>query len=71
MVTGFLSYRIAGSNEVEDCGVSEKEAGLLWDIICFVALLIQRRIFMSTYFQIVACEEKAQAALSSRYCATH
>ena len=48
------------------CDVSKDEAGLVWDIICFIALLIQRRVFMSTYFLVVVCEEKSQATLASR-----
>lgn len=46
--------------------MSDKEAGLMWDVICFVALLAQRRVFMSTYFLVVVIEEKSQAVLSSR-----
>jgi len=55
-----------GTNSLETCGVSQKEAGLTWDIVCFTLLLVQRRIFMSTYFLVVICEERAQSTLASR-----
>ncbi|XP_067928761.1 piezo-type mechanosensitive ion channel component 1-like [Watersipora subatra] len=59
-----LNVQLQTDEEV--CGVSKKEAGLMWDILCFVALLIQRRIFLSTYFLLIMCEERSQSALSSR-----
>lgn len=56
---------LASKVDQDICGVSPGEAGLTWDIVCFLVLLIQRRIFMSSYFLIVICEDKTQAALAS------
>jgi len=56
----------AGFVSVATCGVSLDEAGLVWDIVCFAMLLIQRRVFMSSYFLIVVAEQRSQAALASR-----
>ncbi|GIY02294.1 piezo-type mechanosensitive ion channel component [Caerostris darwini] len=44
----------------------EPDPGLVYDIICFVFLLLQRRLFSSYYFQHVVNEVKAQQVLSSR-----
>lgn len=42
------------------------EAGLLWDGICFIFLLVQLRIFGSHYFHHLVKEIKAQQVLASR-----
>ncbi|XP_035206569.1 piezo-type mechanosensitive ion channel component 2-like isoform X5 [Stegodyphus dumicola] len=44
----------------------ESDPGLIYDIICFAFLLLQRRLFSSYYFQHVVNEVKAQQVLSSR-----
>ncbi|GFQ76286.1 piezo-type mechanosensitive ion channel component [Trichonephila clavata] len=44
----------------------EPDPGLVYDIICFAFLLLQRRLFSSYYFQHVVNEVKAQQVLSSR-----
>ena len=42
------------------------EVGLAWDTVCFLVLLVQRRLFMSYMFQHVVNEYKAQSALAAR-----
>ena len=42
------------------------EAGIVWDAICFVVLLIQRRVFLSYYFLYVVSDLKASKILASR-----
>ncbi|KAG8198468.1 hypothetical protein JTE90_022198 [Oedothorax gibbosus] len=44
----------------------EPNPKLIYDILCFAFLLIQRRLFSSYYFQHVVNEVKAQQVLSSR-----
>ncbi|XP_055941202.1 piezo-type mechanosensitive ion channel component 2-like isoform X4 [Argiope bruennichi] len=51
--------------KVEGCKF-EPDPGLMYDIICFAFLLLQRRLFSSYYFQHVVNEVKAQQVLSSR-----
>lgn len=46
-------------------GQSEN-VGLIWDVFCFIILLIQRRIYMSYMFQYVVNEYKAQSTLAAR-----
>ncbi|XP_027706364.1 piezo-type mechanosensitive ion channel component 2-like [Vombatus ursinus] len=50
----------------EGCEPPEKEAGILWDAICFTFLLIQRRIFTSYYHLYVVADLKATEVLASR-----
>ncbi|KAL8179554.1 UNVERIFIED_CONTAM: hypothetical protein K2H54_068335 [Gekko kuhli] len=52
--------------EEETCDLPEKEAGILWDAICFTFLLIQRRVFTSYYYLYVVVDLKAAKALASR-----
>lgn len=58
-------------NSVKDsssiCTANTDDAGLVWDAVVFVFLLIQKRIFSSWYFQWVVLEHKVQSALASRY----
>jgi hypothetical protein len=42
------------------------DVGLIWDVFCFIVLLIQRRIYMSYFFQHVVNEYKAQSTLAAR-----
>ncbi|XP_072487057.1 piezo-type mechanosensitive ion channel component 2-like [Notamacropus eugenii] len=50
----------------EECEPPEKDAGILWDAICFTFLLIQRRIFTSYYHLYVVADLKATEILASR-----
>ncbi|KAM6163885.1 piezo-type mechanosensitive ion channel component 2-like [Rhynchocyon petersi] len=57
--------------EDESCEPPEKEAGILWDTLCFTFLLVQRRIFLSYYHLHVVADLKAAEALAPRYWNTH
>ncbi|XP_055358353.1 piezo-type mechanosensitive ion channel component 1 isoform X3 [Betta splendens] len=54
--------------EVSDktCSLPVEEAGIIWDSICFLCLLLQRRIFLSFYFVHVTVELQASAKQASR-----
>ena len=43
-----------------------EEAGVLWDSVCFLFLLLQRRVFLSYYFLHVQAELRATALQASR-----
>uniref|UniRef100_A0A669EG06 Piezo type mechanosensitive ion channel component 1 (Er blood group) n=1 Tax=Oreochromis niloticus TaxID=8128 RepID=A0A669EG06_ORENI len=49
------------------CSLPVEEAGIMWDSICFLCLLLQRRIFLSFYFLHVTTELQASAKQASRY----
>ena len=49
------------------CNLDEDAAGLTWDAICFVFLLLQLRIYKSHYFRHVVVELEIQNKLSARY----
>lgn len=42
------------------------ESTMIYDIVCFAALLIQMRIFNSWYFQYVVIDYRADRILGSR-----
>uniref|UniRef100_A0A665TYV2 Uncharacterized protein n=1 Tax=Echeneis naucrates TaxID=173247 RepID=A0A665TYV2_ECHNA len=48
------------------CSLPVEEAGIIWDSICFLCLLLQRRIFLSFYFLHVTTELQASAKQASR-----
>ncbi|KAG7214385.1 hypothetical protein INR49_023096, partial [Caranx melampygus] len=48
------------------CSLPVEEAGIIWDSICFVCLLLQRRVFLSFYFLHVTAELQASAKQASR-----
>lgn len=50
----------------QDCILPVEEAGVLWDSVCFLSLLLQRRVFLSRYFLHVKAELRASARLASR-----
>ncbi|XP_074531707.1 piezo-type mechanosensitive ion channel component 1 [Halichoeres trimaculatus] len=54
--------------EVSDrtCSLPVEEAGVIWDSICFLFLLLQRRVFLSFYFLHVVAEIQASAKQASR-----
>ncbi|XP_042289205.1 piezo-type mechanosensitive ion channel component 1 isoform X1 [Thunnus maccoyii] len=55
-------------NVVSDktCSLPVEEAGIIWDSICFLFLLLQRRVFLSFYFLHVRAELQASAKQASR-----
>ncbi|XP_056148188.1 piezo-type mechanosensitive ion channel component 1 isoform X2 [Lampris incognitus] len=55
-------------NSVSDktCTLPVEEAGIIWDSICFLFLLLQRRVFLSFYFLHVRAELLASAKQASR-----
>uniref|UniRef100_A0A673C7F3 Piezo-type mechanosensitive ion channel component 1 n=1 Tax=Sphaeramia orbicularis TaxID=375764 RepID=A0A673C7F3_9TELE len=48
------------------CSLPVEEAGIIWDSICFLCLLLQRRVFLSFYFLHVTTELQASARQASR-----
>ncbi|XP_076599165.1 piezo-type mechanosensitive ion channel component 1 isoform X1 [Chaetodon auriga] len=48
------------------CSLPVEEAGIIWDSICFLCLLLQRRVFLSFYFLHVVAELQASAKQASR-----
>uniref|UniRef100_A0A8C2ZBP9 Piezo type mechanosensitive ion channel component 1 (Er blood group) n=1 Tax=Cyclopterus lumpus TaxID=8103 RepID=A0A8C2ZBP9_CYCLU len=48
------------------CSLPVEEAGVIWDSICFLCLLLQRRVFLSYYFLHVTAELQASAKQASR-----
>ncbi|NXC61910.1 PIEZ1 protein, partial [Aleadryas rufinucha] len=49
-----------------DCTLPVEEAGIIWDSICFFFLLLQRRIFLSSYYLHVMWDLQASALQPSR-----
>lgn len=52
--------------ENPSCSLPVEEAGIIWDGICFLCLLLQRRVFLSFYFLHVTAELQASARQASR-----
>ncbi|RMC09345.1 hypothetical protein DUI87_14353 [Hirundo rustica rustica] len=50
----------------QDCTLPVEEAGIIWDSICFFFLLLQRRIFLSSYYLHVMWDLQASALQPSR-----
>ncbi|XP_047383730.1 piezo-type mechanosensitive ion channel component 1 isoform X2 [Sciurus carolinensis] len=50
----------------QDCLLPVEEAGVIWDGICFLFLLLQRRVFLSYYFLHVSVDLRATALQASR-----
>ncbi|XP_012868179.1 PREDICTED: piezo-type mechanosensitive ion channel component 1 [Dipodomys ordii] len=50
----------------KDCLLPVEEAGIIWDSVCFFFLLLQRRVFLSHYFQHVSVDLQATALQASR-----
>ncbi|KAK5853553.1 hypothetical protein PBY51_014695 [Eleginops maclovinus] len=48
------------------CSLPVEEAGIIWDSICFLCLLLQRRVFLSFYFLHVIAELQASAKQAFR-----
>ncbi|XP_044126440.1 piezo-type mechanosensitive ion channel component 1 isoform X1 [Bufo gargarizans] len=49
-----------------DCPLPVEEAGIIWDSICFFFLLLQRRVFLSSYFLHVVCDLRSSSLQASR-----
>lgn len=54
-------------SDKNNCSLPVEEAGIIWDSICFLCLLLQRRVFLSFYFLHVVAELQASAKQASRY----
>ncbi|XP_032897148.1 piezo-type mechanosensitive ion channel component 2-like [Amblyraja radiata] len=50
----------------ETCEVPSKQAGIIWDSVCFLFLLAQRRVFLSYYFLHVVTDLKVSKILAAR-----
>lgn len=48
------------------CEVRQEDMGMVWDILCFAFLLMQKRLFKSYYFFHIVDETKAMSILASR-----
>ncbi|XP_036780134.2 piezo-type mechanosensitive ion channel component 1 isoform X4 [Manis pentadactyla] len=64
-VKGYYNPREMLSRD-KDCLLPVEEAGVLWDSVCFLFLLLQRRVFLSHYFLYVRAELQATALQASR-----
>uniref|UniRef100_A0A8C5S4K7 Piezo type mechanosensitive ion channel component 1 (Er blood group) n=1 Tax=Laticauda laticaudata TaxID=8630 RepID=A0A8C5S4K7_LATLA len=64
-VKGYYDPKDAAKNQ--DCVLPVEEAGIIWDSICFIFLLLQRRVFLSCYFLHVWADLKASALQASRW----
>ncbi|KAM3828984.1 piezo-type mechanosensitive ion channel component 1 isoform 1-T1 [Vipera latastei] len=59
-------YDPKDADKSQDCALPVEEAGIIWDSICFVFLLLQRRVFLSYYFLHAWADLKASALQASR-----
>uniref|UniRef100_A0A670IWQ5 Piezo type mechanosensitive ion channel component 1 (Er blood group) n=1 Tax=Podarcis muralis TaxID=64176 RepID=A0A670IWQ5_PODMU len=64
-VKGYYDPKDVDKNQ--DCSLPMEEAGIIWDSICFFFLLLQRRAFLSYYFQHVVADLQASALQASRW----
>ncbi|XP_077437796.1 piezo-type mechanosensitive ion channel component 1 isoform X2 [Vanacampus margaritifer] len=62
-VKGYYDPNVASD---KDCSLPIEEAGIIWDSICFLFLLLQRRVFLSFYFIHVVAELQAFRKQASR-----
>ncbi|XP_063169125.1 LOW QUALITY PROTEIN: piezo-type mechanosensitive ion channel component 1 [Candoia aspera] len=63
-VKGYYDPKDVDKNQ--DCTLPVEEAGIIWDSICFIFLLLQRRVFLSYYFLHVLADLRASALQASR-----
>ncbi|XP_018115987.1 piezo-type mechanosensitive ion channel component 1 isoform X2 [Xenopus laevis] len=59
-------YNPQDMNKDRDCSLPVEEAGIIWDSICFLFLLLQRRVFLSCYFRHVVLDLRASSLQTSR-----
>ncbi|KAL2300110.1 LOW QUALITY PROTEIN: hypothetical protein Nmel_012070 [Mimus melanotis] len=59
-------YNPKAMHKDHDCTLPVEEAGIMWDSICFFFLLLQRRIFLSSYYLHVMWNLQASALQASR-----
>uniref|UniRef100_A0A915B433 Piezo-type mechanosensitive ion channel component n=1 Tax=Parascaris univalens TaxID=6257 RepID=A0A915B433_PARUN len=64
--TGVRPEKIVDPAILAECSVPHREAGIFYDGMCFMFLLIQQRIFGSEYFKHVVAEIRAQKFIASR-----
>uniref|UniRef100_A0A8D9ARX6 Piezo-type mechanosensitive ion channel component n=1 Tax=Cacopsylla melanoneura TaxID=428564 RepID=A0A8D9ARX6_9HEMI len=63
----FCIQKFTPSQEIKgDCEVPVEQVGLAWDAVCFMFLILQKRLFSSHYFFHMIDEAKAMAILASR-----
>ncbi|KAI3362908.1 hypothetical protein L3Q82_011502, partial [Scortum barcoo] len=62
-VKGYYDPKVVSD---KTCHLPVEEAGIIWDSICFLCLLLQRRVFLSFYFLHVVAELQASAKQASR-----
>ncbi|CAL1577738.1 unnamed protein product [Knipowitschia caucasica] len=66
LVCTVKGYYDPSAVEDRSCTLPVEEAGIIWDGICFLCLLLQRRVFLSFYFLHVTTELQASARQASR-----
>ncbi|XP_055018748.1 piezo-type mechanosensitive ion channel component 1 isoform X2 [Boleophthalmus pectinirostris] len=66
LVCTVKGYYDPNAVEKRSCSLPVEEAGIIWDGICFLCLLLQRRVFLSFYFLHVTAELQASARQASR-----
>eukprot|EP00079_Xenopus_tropicalis_P024757 XP_012817734.1 PREDICTED: piezo-type mechanosensitive ion channel component 1 isoform X2 [Xenopus tropicalis] len=59
-------YNPQDMDKDRDCSLPVEEAGIIWDSICFLFLLLQRRVFLSCYFRHVVLDLRASSLQTSR-----
>ncbi|XP_032925871.1 piezo-type mechanosensitive ion channel component 1 [Catharus ustulatus] len=59
-------YNPKTTHKDHDCTLPVEEAGIIWDSICFFFLLLQRRIFLSSYYLHVMWNLQASSLQASR-----
>ncbi|VDM49431.1 unnamed protein product [Toxocara canis] len=64
--TGVRPEKIVDPAILAECSVPHREAGIFYDGVCFLFVLMQRRIFGSEYFKHVVAEIRAQKFIASR-----
>lgn len=63
---GVVCFQTGYNPPEDECHLPEDTARMTWDIICFIFILIQRRIFNSNYFQYVVLDLEEEGKLSSK-----